>query len=232
MMIDTLIDGKSLAAKGVYTAKMPTLPSAQRDVTYTAVPGRLHGSLTRKQGWKDVTITIPLTYYDLENLQQKKREVSGMIQAAQQIAFSNDSDYYLMVKNADLSDVSVDDMNAIATFNLVAIIDPFQYLKAPVSTHTAAFDTINPSDKSAEPLITIYGSGHCEIVVNTHVVGIDDVDGSVTIDARLQTVYKGSTNLDTKMTGDFPSLVSGKNTIQFAGGTTKVDINERWCWTL
>ncbi|KRK38978.1 hypothetical protein [Loigolactobacillus bifermentans] len=231
-MIDTLIDGQSLTALEVYTVKMPNLPSAQRDVSYTAVPGRVHGSLSRKLGWKDVTITIPMTYYDLNNLQVKKRQVGALIQAAQRIAFSNDPDFYLLVKNADVSDVTPDSTEAVATFNITAVVDPFQYQNTPVVTISAATTLVNPGGQTAEPLITLYGSDHCELVINGDVVGVDAVDGSVTIDSRLQTCYKGATNLDNKMTGAFPTLVPGKNTIQFAAGTTKIEIDERWCWTL
>ncbi len=232
-MIETLIDDKSLQSYGIYTTKMPTLPSSQRDVLYTPVPGRKHGSLTQKLGWKDATISVPLTYFDFTNLQTKKRQFNGIIQNATKLAFSNDPNYYYLVKNANVSEVTVDDSEAIATFSLEATIDPFQYLRTTVQSFSSTTSVTNPGDQASEPLITIYGSGHVELIINGVRFGIDDVDGSVTVDSRLQTVYKGSTNMDVKMTGDFPSIPVGQSSIQF--GTTniaKIDIDERWCWTL
>lgn len=231
-MVQTLIDGKSLEDVKVYTSKMPNLPSAQRDVVTTDVQGRVHGALTRKYGWKDATISIPLTYYDFNNLQQIKRELTPIIQNGKQLSFSNDNQYYLLLKQADLSEVSPGEIEVVGELTIEATVDPFQYLITKTETHTETFDLDNPSSMEASPLITIHGSGHVELVINSETIGINNVVDQVTIDSRLFTCYSSTTNFDNKMTGDYPTLKSGQNTIQFGTGVTSVEIDPRWCWLL
>lgn len=232
-MIDTLIDGQSLAAIDVYTSKHPAIPSATRDVTYTSVPGRLHGSLTRKLGWKDATLTVPLTYYDLKNIQTKKRQLVGIVQNATKLAFSDDPGCYFLIKNADMSELTLDDdTETVATASISATIDPYQYQETTAAAYTKDAVMNNLGNQPAEPLITIYGSGHCELVVGDTRFGVDDVDGSVVVDSRLQVVHDGDTNMDSKMSGDFPTIAVGQSTIQFGEGVTKIEIDPRWCWTL
>lgn len=231
-MVQILIDGKSLEKIGVYAPKMPNLPSAQREIESTDVPGRLHGSLTRKMGWKDATISVPLTYFDFNNLQKTKRELTPLVQNGSKLSFSNDPEFYLLLKTANLSEVVPGEVEVVADLSIEATIDPFQYQVTKSETHSATFDIVNPSSMESSPLITIHGKGHVELAINAVTFGINDVVDSVTIDSRLFTCYSSKTNFDTKMTGVYPILKSGNNTIQFGTGVTSVDIDPRWCWLL
>lgn len=231
-MIETILDGKSLELIDVHTVKMPNLPSSERDVESTDVPGRVHGSLTRKLGWKDAVFPISLTFYDLTNLQAKKRKLTSLVINSTKLAFSNDPQFYYLIKNGSLGEVTVDDLDAVATVEMSATIDPFQYQVTKSETHSATFDIVNPSSMESSPLITIHGKGHVELAINAVTFGINDVVDSVTIDSRLFTCYSSKTNFDTKMTGVYPILKSGNNTIQFGTGVTSVDIDPRWCWLL
>lgn len=231
-MIETILDGKSLELIDVHTVKMPNLPSSERDVESTDVPGRVHGSLTRKLGWKDAVFPISLTFYDLTNLQAKKRKLTSLVINSTKLAFSNDPQFYYLIKNGSLGEVTVDDLDAVATVEMSATIDPFQYQVTKSETHSATFDIVNPSSMESSPLITIHGKGHVELAINAVTFGINDVVDSVTIDSRLFTCYSSKTNFDTKMTGAYPTLKSGNNTIQFGTGVTSVDIDPRWCWLL
>lgn len=231
-MVETLINGKSLEDYEIYTVKMPTLPSTQRDVAYTSVPGRLHGSLTKKLGWKDPTLTIPLTYFDLENLQWKKRIINNIAQTAKTIIFSNDPDYYYQVKNADLSEFTIDSTDSVASFNLEAVIDPFVYQLSRTKTYSGNFTIFNNSYLDSEPIITLCGNGHLEFSINDNVTAVDGVSGSVTIDSQLQAVYSDSQNLDMNMTGEFPKFTHGANVFKFISGISRIDLDTRWRWLI
>ena len=58
------------------------------------------------------------------------------------------------------------------------------------------------------------------------------IDGSITLDSDTENAYKGTTNLNSKVTiPDFPELVPGDNEITWTGGITSAQITPRW-WTL
>lgn len=88
----------------------------------------------------------------------------------------------------------------------------------------------NPTAFAARPLITVTGSGNGTLTVNGHVLTLTGVSGSIILDCDLETAYKGSSNLNSAVTGDFPELAPGENTVALSG-LTAVEIIPRW-WTL
>ena len=90
----------------------------------------------------------------------------------------------------------------------------------------------NPTNYDALPLIRIVGSGDCTLTVNGKIVTLTDNDSGITLDCETKRAYNGVTPKDSGMTGDFPVLIPGENTISWTGsGVTQVNITPRW-WEL
>ena len=90
----------------------------------------------------------------------------------------------------------------------------------------------NPTAYNAKPLIAVYGSRAATLQVGEYVCKLSSIDESITLDSDTENAYKGTTNLNSKVTiPDFPELVPGANTITWTGGITSVEIIPRW-WTL
>lgn len=90
----------------------------------------------------------------------------------------------------------------------------------------------NPTAFNAKPLITVYGSGAATLQVGEYVCTLSSIDESITLDSDTENAYKGTTNLNSKVTiPDFPELAPGDNEITWTGGITSVEIIPRW-WTL
>ena len=100
-------------------------------------------------------------------------------------------------------------------------------------TITASGGSItNPTAYNAKPLITVYGSGAATLQVGEYVCTLAAIDGNITLDSDTENAYKGTTNLNSKVTiPDFPELTPGDNEITWTGGITSVQITPRW-WTL
>ena len=108
---------------------------------------------------------------------------------------------------------------------------PERYLLSgnnPVSVATGDVMT-NPTAFNAKPLIHIEGSGNGTLTVAGTVMEFTDMVDYLNVDCDKMDVYRQpSENKNNLMTGNFPVLPSGDNTITFTGGITSVTITPRY----
>lgn len=78
-----------------------------------------------------------------------------------------------------------------------------------------------------EPLLKIYGSGNIQLAINDENIVIKNVTNYVTIDSKFMVCLNadGSNSLD--MTGDYPLLKKGNNSIVKVGNITKIEMIPR-----
>lgn len=92
---------------------------------------------------------------------------------------------------------------------------------------------INPSYYESEPVITLYGTGNMEVIVNDQEYIFKDVDDYVIIDSRIESAYKMVAGIPVSRnnrmyTMDFPILNPGDNHLAIAGNATKAKVEVRW----
>ena len=116
-------------------------------------------------------------------------------------------------------------------FDVIFRCMPQRYLVSgniPVSVASGDVLT-NPTDKNAKPLIHIEGSGNGTLTVAGTVMEFTGMVDYLNVDCDKMDVYRQpSENKNNLMTGNFPVLPSGDNTITFTGGITSVTITPRY----
>lgn len=87
----------------------------------------------------------------------------------------------------------------------------------------------NPTVYNSKPLIHVEGSGNGTLVVAGVTIQLTDMVDYLNIDCDKMDTYRLPTeNRNSLMTGNYPVLKTGDNTITYSGGITKVDITPRW----
>lgn len=87
----------------------------------------------------------------------------------------------------------------------------------------------NPTDNEAKPLIYITGSGNGTVVVQGQTITITGMSDYLYIDCDKMDVYRlPSENKNSLMSGTFPVLKAGNNTITWTDGITGVSITPRF----
>lgn len=76
--------------------------------------------------------------------------------------------------------------------------------------------------------MTVYGSGEISLMVGMSICELSDFSGSITLDTPLMEAYPGATGLNSCMSGDFPTLLPGKNAMSRSGNGTEVEIQPNW----
>lgn len=94
----------------------------------------------------------------------------------------------------------------------------------------ASGDTIeNPTAYKAKPLIHIEGSGDGILAVGSTTMSFEGITDYLNIDSDTMDVYRlTSENRSSLMTGDFPVLEPGDNTVSYSGGISSVTITPRF----
>lgn len=122
-------------------------------------------------------------------------------------------------------DPRVDLLNA---FDLEFDCKPYKYYVYGEKTvsMTASGTLTGPTDFPSLPLITVAGSGAGTVTINGYTMTLTDSNG-VVLDCELKKAYKGTTNMNSTVSGTYPVL-GRSNAVAFTGGVTGVTIKPRW----
>lgn len=208
---------------GIYVSQMPPEQYPEDEVEFVEVPGR-DGYLTINKGRKlPITKTIKATLLKKENREAVKRWLRG----EGKLILSTEPDVYFKARIAEPVEF-VGTIFGGRKFEVEFLCQPWAYLHTGDKVITIIEkDTIikNPEDTS-KPLITIYGSGQVDLIINNKIHKFDNIDEYVIVDSELMETYKETSLV--KYYGDFPELTPGENIISWDGNITKIEITPRW----
>lgn len=226
-----------LKINGVYTDEYKVkpknrieVPTPEQDVEHKEIRGR-NGSLTRKYGFKDILLPVHFTIHQ-ESFKKTFRKAKMYLFNAKTLVFDDDNEVHYKVKSVQI-ETAENLVERFGEFTVIFTLDPFQYETNPIQTITSP-TTLNNQGYESEPYIKCFVSGTGKIYIGEQTITINGVNGTIEIDSTMMNAYRNEngliTNLNSKMIGDFPVLVSGSNVIKFDGDITKLEINPRWRW--
>ena len=111
--------------------------------------------------------------------------------------------------------------------------DPRRFLLSGETAVTlTGTDTIdNPTSFTARPLIEVHGSGNGTIECGGNTITITGIYDGMILDCDAQDAYYPGVNLNSLVSGEFPVIPGGTQTITITGGITSVEVTPNW-WTL
>jgi phage-related protein len=223
-IIDDTIESKT--DLGLHITEQPVIPSAQRIVDTITVDGR-EGTLSILKGWDDLIFTMKVAIRS-RNARTMWREVLPRLLEADTIHFSNDAGVCYHVKHIKAGALEMR-LSMLGEAQLEFVCEPFRYMRgvAPI-TLSATGKVINPGTVYSLPRLTIYGTGTRTLTINGKPIVLNILQGSLTLDSALMECHFGGVAQNNRMSGDFPRLDVGENSISLASGITKVEIEPRW----
>jgi len=216
---------------GLIITELPPITKPKRRTTTTEIDGR-DGDIVEYLGYKSYTKTVGIGLtrnYDVD-------EVINYFNGSGKLVLSNEPDKYY---NAEIID-SIDYKKLInfKTANVKFHIQPYKYLLNEVPftlnvTNETSLKVSNMGYEQSKPVITLYGTGTIQLLVNgisVFSLNMGD-DAYITVDSVQEEAYKGSTLKNSSMTGEFPLLKSGINEITWVGNLTKIVVEPKSRWT-
>jgi predicted phage tail component-like protein len=223
---------------GLIMKDRPNIPIPQRQYNKITVPGR-NGYLIEDLGcYSDITITVnfsllvkPSSYDDFN---MNTMEIKDWL--------CNITDYILRFVDEDYDncyhvkyiecDAIERKLEQLGYFSIKFICDPFLYdyssCTQPMIINRSPLTLYNNSSYFSAPYFKIYGSGNITLKVNDTTISFSNVSEYIEIDSEMMNCYKGTLNCNNQMTGDFPMLAVGKNSISYTGTVSKISLLPRW----
>ena len=230
-----IFNNKSSADCRIQVAHPPGYAYPERDYTITHIPGR-NGDIIQDNGcYKNVERTYEVSFdAPNEDFATYANAVSAWLHSTTGYARLEDSyepNYYRMAVYQE-SNIFENLYNQAGTATIVFECKPQRFLKTGdnIITIQNSLTIMNPTGFEAYPLFKVTGTSGV-LTVNGNSITFSSIDDFVMLDCELQDAYKETTNKNSTVSGTFPVLKPGTNTISWTGNISSVIITPRW-WTI
>lgn len=228
----TKIDGIDTREYDIYQRHRVLIPTPEEDVDPIPIKGR-DGTLTKKYGYKDITILIDFYYHEKgKSFETIFRNFKSNLINSSYLVVNEDNGMYYKIKSMKI-DEALNERFDVGEFTIQFTLAPYQYEieNAPIIL-TSPKSVTNDGYKCL-PIITATVAGTGNIYIGDQQITVKDVNGTITIDSEMQNAYrKGSPpqNMNKHMIGKFPVFENGNNAVSFDGDISKLEIvmNRRW----
>ena len=221
--------GRRCTEYGIHVLEPPPVTIPSERATFTNIPSK-SGSLTVLEG-DNVYDDLLLTVTCLISTQSPNSEIAAWLRGSSKVTFANRQGgfYFARIVN-QISFEKILRGNPHRSFAVNFRCKPFWYQEnvTEIAVTTSGTFIDNPGSVYSEPVITVYGSGEITLMVGMTIVELDGITDSITLDTPLMEAYQGVTSMNGCMSGDFPTLLQGKNAISWTGNVTKVVIQPNW----
>lgn len=230
-----IFNNKSSADCRIQVAHPPGYAYPERDYTITHIPGR-NGDIIQDNGcYKNVERTYEVSFdVPNEDFATYANAVSAWLHSTTGYARLEDSyepNYYRMATYQE-SNIFENLYNQAGTATIVFECKPQRFLKTGDNTITIqnSLTIMNPTGFEAYPLFKVTGTSGV-LTVNGNSIMFSSIDDFVMLDCELQDTYKENINKNSTISGTFPVLKTGSNTISWTGNISSVTMKPRW-WTI
>ena len=216
---------------GLIIENTPEIPTA--NFVYDEIEIDGGENLTTKSGFSDIEFKIDFVYFaePSEYLKKKQRIDSWLLDNVNKyLTYSLDNFSVYRVKKVSIDNTTTTS-RTVRHFTVTFSCTGLKYMSSGLDLLELATTGIkinNSGDYESKPLLKIFGSGNITISIGSNSFTVNNVNNYVVIDSELKECYKDSTNMGKNMTGDYPILLVGENTISWTGNVTKVELTPRW----
>jgi len=200
--------------------KLPSIFKPAKDIQKIEIEGR-DGFLTQDNGsYKSIVKPVECWIRNLSQIDY----ICSWLTGGGDVTFSNEPDKIYkatIINQIEFSKIVQQFHSFIFQFDC----QPHSYSTSnDIITLTTSGTITNPATANAKPIIKVYGTGTINLTVNSTAITLTNVVDYVTIDSILMDCYKGTILKNNDMSGDFPILAVGTNTINWSGTVISVEI--------
>ena len=222
-----VLDGESSAQYGIQMQAPPVFEAPRQKITKVSVPARNGDLVFYEDAFENIKGTLKcfiLKEQSFDYLADANRWL--MKTGYRKLSFDGDDESYRLAVITNAGQCAVR-MYYLDPFEIELDCKPQKYLLSGeipmLFTSSGVFDC--PAYEGI-PLLKITGNG--TVTLNGKTITISGSSDWLMVDCEIQDAYKGTTNLNGKISCDeFPKVVSGENTIGLSG-VTSVEITPRW----
>lgn len=206
---------------GIVINKLPSETVPESDIETIEITGR-DGTLTiDNNAKKSYTLPMECTLLDFTRIEEVKTWLSGN---SGDLIFNWQSGYKYEARLNNKIDIA-QSLDVMGEFQLIWKVQPYKKsISNPIITLTAPGTIYNSGSANSKPIIKVFGTGAITLTVNSNIVNLTNVIDYVTVDSDLMDAYTGTLLKNNDMSGEFPELIPGNNTISWTGTVTSIEI--------
>ena len=231
--------GVAISTLGDFVIESPPETNRpERKVDRYKVPGRNGDIVVFQDAWQNVTRS-----YDLEiretgaspDYNDAAEALAAWLYAPSGYQRLTDSFDALVYRRAYVSeDTRIRNLvNTDGRCTIEFECDPRRFLltgETPTTLNGTGTIT-NPTKFTARPTITVYGSGSGTIAAGGNTITISSITTGMILDCENYNAYYNNTNLNSVISGSFPIIPTGAQTITITGGITSIKVVPNW-WSI
>lgn len=212
-------------------SELPCISKPELRVETTEIDGK-DGDIIDELGYASYDKTLKIGLTSSNNIDNIIKFFSG----SGDIVFSNEPDKYY--KAYIYEQIDYERLLRFKEADVTIHVQPFKYLLNEEDvvlniTNQTSLTVNNQGLEKSKPILKLYGSGTITISLNgltAFTVTIDEDDDYIVIDSMEEEAYNDTELKNRNMSGEFPLLESGNNTISWTGSLTKIEVtlNSRW----
>lgn len=225
--------GESSTDYGIVVGESPAFDKPTRKQTIYQIPGRNGSVLFQEDAFEDVTRSYRVW------LAEDNGELTDKVNAFTSWLFSKkgytrledsfEPDIFRLAYYSGGQNIS-NEMTQYGETTISFVCRPERFYKSgemPIDV-TGGVVLFNPTNFNSKPLIHIEGSGVVTVQIASRTITADVAD-YINIDCDRMNAYRDPTeNRNDKISGTFPIIEPGTNTVTITGTVTKVEVTPRY----
>ena len=225
--------GESSRDYGMVISEAPTFEKPSRKQAIYTVPGRNGAVLIQQDAWDDVTRSYKVWLDDSQtDLARKVADFTAWLNSQKGYKRLEDNfepDIFRLAYYSGGDEFS-NELTQYGEATLNFTCDPRRFYKdgEQAITVTNGDKLYNFTRFTSKPLIHIEGSGTITVAIGGKTISAT-VSDYINIDCETMSAYRLTTeNKNSLISGDFPQILAGSNTVGITGTTTKVTVTPRY----
>ena len=228
-----IFNGEASDDFGIVIAKAPNFEKAIRKSSAVDIPGRNGSVIYQENAWKNVTRSYKVWVatdraINIPDVINSFTSWLNSVTGYQRLEDSFEPEIFRLAYYNGGTDVTNNLMQyGEATISFTCRPERF-YKSGEIETELDNGTIYNPTRFEAKPLIHIEGSGTVNVQIggNTIVANVTDY---INIDCETMNAYRlAAENKNSEISGTFPVIKPGENTVGISGSTTLVTVVPRY----
>lgn len=210
--------GTGFNSMGIIIEKTPITNKPKHSYTQYTIPGKSGYLAVDNKTYDPLTLSIEC---HLDSTNADMDEIRAWLDGYGELQIDDEKVYTGYISNA----ISFDKVMNFRRFII-------QYTLQPIakSTTTTTINGLTESSFTSDtytntyPTITITGTGTLSVTINSINFTIYNASGTYILDCGAKVITKEGINMSSNMSGEFPYIVNGSNSIEKTGSITSLTI--------
>ncbi len=205
-------------SKGIIIEKTPIVNKPKHSYTQYTIPGRSGYLAVDNKTFDPILLSIEC---HLDNNNVDINEIREWLDGYGELQLDNEKKYTGYISNA----IPFEKVLNFRKFVIQFTLQPLAKAITPTTINALSLNTITGDTYiNANPKITITGTGDITFKINNIGFTIYDADGTYVLDCDAKVITKNGVNQSGNMSGEFPSILDGTNTLTKTGTITALTI--------